>query len=75
MKPDGRNNDVPPAPAVDYARTRCPTCGSARTVVSKTGGPDGGSRVRYHRCSVCLTRFKSVEAVDVQEFIEAELDR
>lgn len=54
--------------AVDYSPVQgvtCPLCGARLTNgnmgVRKTRAWDHGCRERYHTCSVCGMRFKSVE--------------
>jgi hypothetical protein len=55
--------------AVDYSPVdgvRCPVCGAhlkgGRMGVRKTKAWHHGCRERYHTCSVCGMRFKSVES-------------
>ena len=44
-------------PVVEYVETRCPHCNRTGSRVKAKKGA-----VRYHRCRVCGTDFKSFEA-------------
>lgn len=46
-------------PIVPFCPWRCPHCGRSQT---KTYGQRG--RLRYHRCTYCRTKFRSVEIAE-----------
>ncbi|GEM_PF-2869758 len=63
-------NAVAYSVAFEAARTRCPTCGSARTSVYRTmPAPRGRQRFRfrYHLCWACGVRFRSQEPCALEE--------
>jgi formate dehydrogenase maturation protein FdhE len=54
------------AQAQEYRpRVKCPACLSAAVEVTRTMPVEkmDTARVRYHRCRICKTLFKSVEAL------------
>ena len=46
-----------------YAKPLCPYCQYRRPKVTNTLAPEGGLRVRYHKCDKCGRKFKSIEEI------------
>lgn len=54
-RPDDADGEMAEGGGVEYLTTRCPRCGGASKVYSSK------KPIRYHVCTECGARFKSVE--------------
>lgn len=61
------DDDDAQTPCVPYVPFSCPFCGRHKPI---TSGPQGGGRLRYHKCQACGRRYRSwqLTAADVPDW-------